>query len=111
MLMTGKLKAEVEKIGGYISGVGAHRAISLCLENNQRVWAYPIVGIPTAEILNDISEKASQANQKGIPILIYDHIGIQDAWVRHLKWLEDHIKIVRSIKISEAGWDLAALEE
>lgn len=110
MSITGKLRAEVERIGGAIEGVGAHRAISVRLPNNSKLWAYPIVGIPTADLFNDVAEKAQKADQRERPILVYDHIGIRDQWVAHLKWLDQNISTVRAIKVVEAAWTLAAWE-
>jgi hypothetical protein len=111
MSITGKFRADVERIGAAVEGIGAHRAISVRLITDQKVWAYPVVGIPTAELFNDIAEKARRADQQGKPILVYDHVGIREAWIAHLKWLDDNIKSVRAIKVSEAGWTLAGLEE
>lgn len=111
MSLTGKLRAEVEKIGGRLEGVGAHRAISIRLPDDRRLWAYPIVGIPTAYLLNDVAEKARRADQHNMPVLVYDHVGIRDQWTAHLKWLDENISTVRAIRVSEAGWTLAAWEE
>ncbi len=110
MSITGKLRAEVEKIGGELDGVGAHRAIALRLPDNKKLWAYPIVGIPTADLLNDVVNKAHRADQRGMPILVYDHIGIRDQWMAHLKWLDENIRAVRAIRVAEAAWTLAAWE-
>lgn len=110
MSITGKLRADVEKIGASIEGVGAHRAIAVRLIDESRVWAYPIVGVPTAEILNDIADKARRSDQLGVPVLVYDHIGIRETWSAHLKWLDEQIRAVRTIKVSEAGWSFAAWE-
>jgi len=110
MSITGRLRAEVEKIGGKVEGIGAHRAVSLRLLDGQRVWAFPVVGVPTAEVLNDVAEKARRADQRETPALVYDHLGIREAWSAHLKWLDENISTVRAIKISEAGWALAAWE-
>ncbi|MCX5512845.1 toll/interleukin-1 receptor domain-containing protein [Kaistia algarum] len=110
MSITGKLRADVEKIGASIEGVGAHRAIAVRLIGDRKVWAYPIVGVPTAEILNDVAEKARRAEQGEVPVLVYDHVGIRDAWSAHLRWLDEQILSVRAIKVSEAGWALAAWE-
>lgn len=107
MSITGKFRADVERIGASIEGVGAHRAISVRLSQDTQLWAYPVVGIPTAETLNDVADKAKQAGQPGLPILIYDHVGIGEAWSAHLKWLDGQISAVRAIKVSEAGWELA----
>jgi hypothetical protein len=111
MSITGKLRADVEKIGASVEGVGAHRAIAVRLLSERKVWAYPIVGVPTAEILNDIAEKSKRAEHGDVPILIYDHIGIRDAWSTHLQWLDEQIRAVRAIKVSEAGWAFAAWED
>jgi len=110
MSITGKLRAEVNKIGGAVEGVGAHRAISLRLPDDSRLWAYPVVGVPAAELLNDVAEKAKRADQREAPVLIYDHIGIRDQWMAHLKWLDENISTVRAIPVAEVAWTLAAWE-
>lgn len=110
MSITGKLRADIVKIGAEVEGIGAHRAVAVRLLDKRKVWAYPIVGIPTAEILNDVVEKARRAEQQGIPVLVYDHIGIRQAWTAHLKWLDEQIAAVRAIKVSDAGWELAGWE-
>jgi hypothetical protein len=110
MSITGKLRADVEMIGGAVEAIGAHRAISVRLLDDTRVWAYPVVGIPTADLMYDIAEKAKKANQRGAPILVYDHVGIRDVWAAHLKWLDENINSIRAVKVSEAGWTLAAWE-
>lgn len=111
MSMTGRLRAEIEKIGAKVECVGAHRAILVRLLDDRKLWAYPVVGIPTAELLNDIAEKAKCADQSETPIMVYDHIGIREQWIAHLKWLDENIRAVRAVKISEAGWALAAWED
>ncbi len=108
--ITGKLRADVQRIGASVIGIGSHRAIAISLIDDRRIWAYPVVGIPTAEVFNDIVVKASRADQLGTPILVYDHVGISRSWANHLQWLDDNIRSVRAIKASEAGWALAAWE-
>ncbi|SAK74524.1 hypothetical protein AWB75_04155 [Caballeronia catudaia] len=108
MSITGKLRADVERIGGAIEAIGAHRAIAVRLFDDRKIWAYPIVGIPTAETLHDVAEKARGADQREAPVLVYDHIGIREAWNSHLRWLDEQIHAVRAIRVSEAGWALAA---
>lgn len=110
MSITGRLRADVERIGASVAGIGAHRAISVKLLDDRQIWAYPVVGIPTAELFNDVANKAQRADHREKPVLVYDQVGISDAWVAHLKWLDDNITTVRAIKASEAGWTLAAWE-
>jgi hypothetical protein len=107
MSITGKFRAEVEKIGATLEGIGAHRAISVRLLDDRRIWAYPVVGVPTAELIYDVAEKAKRVNQHEIAVLVYDHVGIGEQWSAHLKWLDDNIRAVRAIKVHEAGWTLA----
>ncbi|MBD9489938.1 toll/interleukin-1 receptor domain-containing protein [Ensifer sp. ENS11] len=111
MSITGKLRADVEKIGAAVEAVGAHRAIAVRLLNERLIWAYPIVGIPSAETLNDVATKAKKAEQGEVPVLVYDHIGIRDSWIAHLAWLDEQIKAVKTIRVSEAGWALAGMDE
>jgi len=106
--IAGKLKMEVERIGGRFEGIGAHRLMSLTLPSGQRIWAYPVVGIPTADMLNDVQRKAKKAPAKGFPLLIYDHVGIRDAWLEHLQWLDTYISDVRALKVMDAAWELVA---
>src|SRR3546814_3825380 len=70
MSITGKLRADVEKIGASVAGIGAHRAVAVRLLDGEKIWAYPIVGIHTAEILNDVADKARRAGQQEIPVLV-----------------------------------------
>ena len=110
MSIAGKLRAEVAKIGGEIQGIGLHRALALKLVDGSKVWAYPVVGVPTAELLNDVADKARKADHGEVPILVYDHIGIRDQWKAHLKWLDDNIACVRAVPVVDAGWALAVRE-
>ena len=110
MAITGRLRADVKKIGGTIEGIGAYRAISIVLPDKQRICVYPFVGVPSAETLNDIANKAQRSDHVGTPVLVYDHIGIRDDWCAHLEWLDDQIAAVRSINVSKAAWSLSDWE-
>ena len=109
--ISGRLRMEVQKIGATAEGVGPNQAISLRMSDDRMIYAYPVVGIPTAELLNEIENKARQAGQRDKPALVYDHVGIRDAWKAHLKWLDDNIRTVRAIRVAEAAWSLAAWED
>jgi hypothetical protein len=110
-LIAGKLAAEAERVGGLVEAIGAHRAIALRLMNGALFWAYPVVGVPTADLLQDIAEKAARAGQTGTPALVYDHVGLMPRWIAHLAWLEEKIADVRWIKVTEAAWALAGLDD
>ena len=106
--IAGTLRIEVERVGGRFEGIGAHRAMALTLPNGFSIQAYPVVGVPTAELLNDVHEKALTAGHGRFPCLVYDHHGIRPAWMAHLEWLDSSIKEVRALKVFDAAWELAA---
>ena len=110
MAVTGKLREDLTRIGGSIDAIGSHRAIAITLPTRKKVWAYPVVGFPTAELLNDVADKAAKADQEGTPILVYDEVGMSQPWVAHLKWLDENISSVRALKASTIGYDLVAWE-
>lgn len=107
LYIAGSLRIEVERLGGRFEGIGVHRAIALTLPNGLEIQAYPVVGVPTAELLNDIQDKALAAGHGRFPCLVYDHVGIRDAWLKHLSWLDSKITGVRTLKIYNAAWELA----
>ena len=100
--MTGKLKTEVEATGGRIEGAGAFRSLAMTLKDGGRVWAYPVIGVPTANLLHDVARRAATANQQG-PYLVFDHTGITKDWLDHLTWLDDTISDVDFMRVSEAA--------
>ena len=107
----GRLRTEAQRIGATAEGVGPNQAVSLRMPDDRMIYAYPVVGIPTAKLLNEIENKALQAGHRDKPALVYDHVGIRDAWKAHLKWLDDNIRTVRAIRVAEAAWSLAAWED
>lgn len=109
--LVGRLKSEVVRIGGQFEGIGAYRSVSLTLPGGRRLEAYPMVGVPTAEMLNDIQDKAGKAGHGRFPCLVYNHIGIRPAWIEHLRWLDAQISSVRTLKVSDAGWELVEWDE
>lgn len=104
--LVGRLKSEITRIGGVFEGIGAYRSISLTLPRGRQLEAYPLVGVPTADLLNDIHSKATKAGHGRFPCLVYNHVGIRPLWLEHLTWLDTHISAVRTLKASDAGWEL-----
>lgn len=111
MAITGQVRADVQRIGANIEAIGAHRAMIIKLLNDRRISAYPVVGIPTAKTLNEIFTLSSQSSQDTAPVLVYDHTGIGEDWNAHLKWLDENIATVRSIRSVDAACQLAGWEE
>jgi hypothetical protein len=40
------------------------------------------------------------------PILVYDHRGVLDRWLKHLDWLDQHLP-VRALKVTETWKEFA----
>jgi hypothetical protein len=97
------LKLAIERIGGKVIGVGVHKAVYLKLPDGKEIVAYPAVGVPTSVTLNEAVDRAFAA-------VVYDHIGLDERWVKHLAWLGDNIHAARWVKASEAAWAFAGWE-
>jgi TIR domain len=95
------LKRDVECVGGTVTGVGVHKAVSVRLAGGQEIVIYPTLGVPTSMTLNEVAEDASGKEAA----ILYDHIGLQERWLRHLKWLGENIPAARWVRTSEAAWD------
>ena len=107
--LTGKLTSEAKRIDAQIEGVGAHHAVAVRLSGGRRVWAYPVVGVPTAAVLNEIAERATGIDD-GPPVLVYDHAGIREPWLKHSDWLDANIATVNAIKVFDAGARLVEMD-
>lgn len=105
--LSGKLQAEVEGVGGRVVGAGAYRALSIQMDDGFTAWVYPVVGVPTAPLMNAIARRAGAADHEG-PFLVYDHQGIAEPWLEHLDWLNTHIPEVDFMRVLTAGDTLRA---
>jgi hypothetical protein len=95
------LKRDVECVGGTVTGVGVHNAVSVCLADGREIVIYPTLGVPTSMTLNEAAEHASGKEAA----ILYDHIGLQENWLLHLKWLGQNISAARWVRAAEAAWD------
>ncbi len=98
--MFSTLKRDVECIGGAILGVGVHNAVQVRLPDGRDVIAFPTIGVPTSMTLHEVFERASGREAA----ILYDHVGLQVHWLKHLSWLETNIAAVRWVRASEAAW-------
>lgn len=101
--MVGRLRNEIETIRGEFQGVGPHKAVHVRLADGREVVAYPTTGVPTSTTLHE----AVTHSEGRRPAVVYDHVGLQAAWVKHLDWLGEHVQAARWIKACEFGWQLA----
>ena len=60
---------------------------------------YPVVGVPTSEVVNRIVLDAEEHECA----LLYDNIGILQSWQEHLEWLGERVDRFHWIK-AEASY-------
>lgn len=101
--MIGRIRNEIEAIGGQLQGIGPHKAIYLQLADGRNVVAYPTIGVPTSVNLHD----ATTHSRDSPSAVVYDHVGLLPSWVKHIDWLGEHVKTARWVKACEAGWQFA----
>ncbi|MEM8488085.1 MAG: toll/interleukin-1 receptor domain-containing protein, partial [Bacteroidota bacterium] len=104
--LVSNLRQAIEQIGGNVIGVGLNKAIHIRLPDERNVVVYPTVGVPTSSSLYDAATNA--VNQS--TAVVYDHIGLDPNWLKHLDWLGSYIKTVHWVKITEAAWQFAGWE-
>jgi hypothetical protein len=95
------LKRAVECVGGKVTGTGIHNAVFIQLADGTEIVAYPTLGVPTSVTLNEAVDRASGKDAA----IIYDHIGLQEQWLRHLTWLGENISSAKWVRASEAAWE------
>jgi hypothetical protein len=95
------LKRDVECVGGAVTGVGVHNAVFVRLADGREIVTYPTLGVPTSITMNEAVEHAPGKETA----ILYDHIGLQEQWLRHLTWLGHNIPAARWIRASEAAWE------
>ena len=108
--IAGALRSATEEIGGSIESIGVHRGVKIVLADGRQLYAFPEVGVPTAETFNKVAEDCETLgipSVKPAPILVYDHVGLHERWQRHLGWLHKNLHVVTSLQITEAAWQLA----
>ena len=101
-MLSGKLLASVDNCGGQVLGVGAFRAIRVSMPKKLHIWIYPVVGVPTSILMNNIAQHAEQVRHTK-PFIIFDEFGISKTWLDHLEWLNQRVPEVDLTKVSDAS--------
>ncbi|RLA48094.1 MAG: toll/interleukin-1 receptor domain-containing protein [Gammaproteobacteria bacterium] len=102
--LAGTIDTALREIGAKSEQAGPMRRFRVTLPRGKTVLAYPTIGVPSAEVLNDIADDADGE----AAVLIYDAIGVMPRWCVHLDWLGDNIPLIRWMKLSSVGWDFTA---
>jgi hypothetical protein len=108
--IAGALRSATEEIGGKVVAIGAHRGMKIVLADGRTLFAFPAVGVPTAEHFHEAAEYLKRAEVSATvpaPVLVYDHVGLHQLWQRHLHWLHENLHVVKALQITQAAWQLA----
>lgn len=89
---------------GLTAIVQPERYIEVESGTGKTIIAIPAVGVPDARRYQEIEERiiANLQQDNTDAVLVYDHRGIRDRWVAHLRWLDDQLRI-KSLKVSDAS--------
>lgn len=104
--IAGGLRSAFEGIGGTFEGVGPRRAMLFKLPSGVPIVAYPTVGVPTALTVHE----AQHLGSAGSAVVVYDHVGLSEQWMEHVRWLGSSVKAVKWLRSREVGWELPELE-
>lgn len=108
--IAGALRSATEEIGGSVAAIGAHRGMKIVLADGRTLFAFPTVGVPTAEQFHEAAEHSEPVDLSTPPsaaVLVYDHVGLHARWQSHLDWLHANLNVVKTLQITQAAWQLA----
>jgi hypothetical protein len=79
-------------------------------QSGKKVAVIPAIGVPTALQYQEIADLIDPGKQPVIDkaVLIYDHRGIRDRWITHLRWLDQYLP-VKTFRVTEASQWLPTL--
>lgn len=92
--LVGSFRSAVEQLNGKLGEPGQMRRVQASFPNGRALNVYPIVGVPTSDIINKIVDDAD-GNECA---LLYDHVGILQSWQAHLEWLGERVDRFHWIK-------------
>ena len=101
---------EAAKHAGIEAAVQPERFILTRKGKGEQVAVIPAIGVPTALQIQEIADLFDPAKRPDIAkaFLIYDHVGIRDRWLTHLRWLDGYLP-VKTFRASKAAEWLAQL--
>ncbi|MEM5469755.1 MAG: toll/interleukin-1 receptor domain-containing protein [Paracoccaceae bacterium] len=100
--LVGSLRTAVELMHGDVGDAGQMRRVMASFPTGEKLQVYPIVGVPTSEIINRIVLDAGTEECA----LLYDHVGVLESWQEHLEWLGQRIDRFHWIKAGSSFQDL-----
>ena len=70
-------------MNGDLGEAGQMRRVIASFPTGEKLQVYPIVGVPTSEVINRIVLDAGTEECA----LLYDNVGVLESWQEHLEWL------------------------
>ena len=88
---------------GYNPNVQIDQWISIADWKNNGLAVIPAIGVPTADRINEIYDAVDNSDFKNSEKwIIYDNRGILKQWLKHLDWLDEHIKVIKAVNMTKA---------
>lgn len=100
--LVGSLATALDEMKGTLRAAGSLRSIEAVLPRGRSILVYTALGVPTAQVLNEIADHARNRDA----VIVYDELGIHQQWKKHRDWLAQHVPEVRWMPAHELGWSL-----
>lgn len=104
LLMNSTIRRSIETIGGNVAGVGMHGRLMANLADGREIAIYPSLGVPTSESIHRAVKNSDSCPSVAV---VYDHIGLDKDWIKHIDWLGSHIKTAQWVPASGIAWMFA----
>ncbi|HBE9081606.1 toll/interleukin-1 receptor domain-containing protein [Serratia fonticola] len=98
-----RIRTDISRIRGTFQGVGPGRSVHFSLMNGKTFVAYPTMGVPSSTTLHNAC-----LNTPGHALaIVYDSVGMDKHWLKHLQWIGSHVKVATYIPVHKLSWELA----
>jgi len=101
-----KIREGIEKIDGQVIGKGLGQSILVELFDGRKCVLHPTIRVPTSLHLQEVMKQSPDE-----AIVVYDEVGLHEASIGHINWLEEMVGPARYIKLHKAAWQLADYQE
>ncbi|MEZ8273229.1 toll/interleukin-1 receptor domain-containing protein, partial [Vibrio splendidus] len=106
-----KIRSGISGAFGEVLNVGQNASAHVRLLSDKELIVFPTVGIPDAQMLHDIENKA-KAVRKGIhPVVMYDSVGLNKYTKEHFEWLDKNINTCSLLQAYEAQFKFSNWDE
>ena len=75
-----------------------HGRLMANLADGREIAIYPSLGVPTSESVHRAVKNSDSCPSVAV---VYDHIGLDKDWIKHIDWLGSHIKTAQWDQLAE----------